>query len=194
MQTVEDAELMRRYAAGSTPAFDALYARHEGALYRFLLRQCGNPARAADLFQEVWLRVVNARHRYEPRAKFRTWLFTIAHHCWLDALRAQGHDATHAAEPIGPGEVFDAPSPTRTPEALAADAQAVEAFAAALAALPEEQRTAFVLREETEMSLEEMAEVTGVGAETVKSRLRYATARLRQALAAHGAATDGETR
>src|ERR1700733_11525957 len=83
----EDATLMVRYRDGDTQAFTALYARHKGPLYRYLLRQVRNAGAAADLFQEVWSRLIATRGRYEARAKFATYLFHIAHNCSVDFFR-----------------------------------------------------------------------------------------------------------
>src|ERR1035438_8577871 len=83
----EDARLMLRYRDGDADAFLALYARHKGPLYRYLLRQVRNAGAAADVFQEVWSRLVATRARYEARAKFATYLFHIAHNCTVDFFR-----------------------------------------------------------------------------------------------------------
>ncbi|MEO8016847.1 MAG: sigma-70 family RNA polymerase sigma factor, partial [Pseudomonadota bacterium] len=83
----EDAHLMLAYARGEMRAFETLYARHRGALYRYLMRQARDGEIANDLFQEVWSRVIVNRARYEPRAKFRTFLFTLAHNCFIDHCR-----------------------------------------------------------------------------------------------------------
>ena len=83
----DDAQLMLAYARGEMRAFETLYARHRGALYRYLVRQARDTETANDLFQEVWSRVIVNRARYEPRAKFRTFLFTLAHNCFIDHCR-----------------------------------------------------------------------------------------------------------
>ncbi len=83
----DDAQLMLAYARGEMRAFETLYARHRGALYRYLVRQARDTETANDLFQEVWSRVIVNRSRYEPRAKFRTFLFTLAHNCFIDHCR-----------------------------------------------------------------------------------------------------------
>ena len=80
---------MLAYAAGEASAFDALYARHKGAVFRYLRRQTGNAALAEELFQDVWLKLIDARAGYEPRAKFTTWLFTIAHNRLMDYFRVE---------------------------------------------------------------------------------------------------------
>jgi len=84
----EDAKLMVRYRDGDADAFSALYARHKGPLYRYLLRQVRNAGAAADLFQDVWSRLIATRSRYEARAKFATYLFHIAHNCSVDFFAA----------------------------------------------------------------------------------------------------------
>jgi RNA polymerase sigma-70 factor (ECF subfamily) len=194
MEEPEDAELMRRYAAGDARAFERLYARHRGALHRFLVRQTHDPEFAGDLFQETWSKVIAYRDRYESRARFRTFLFHVARNCWLDALRARGRDVTWSAMTIEPDDAVIADPRARGPESLAAGAAAAERLRLALAELPEAQREAFLLHEEAGLTIEEVANVTGVGAETAKSRVRYALAKLRAALAdqrdalpAHGA-------
>jgi RNA polymerase sigma-70 factor (ECF subfamily) len=178
----EDAQLMLAYARGEMRAFETLYARHRGALYRYLMRQARDGEVANDLFQEVWSRVVVNRSRYEPRAKFRTFLFTLAHNCFIDHCRrvksrpaglciddADAADLLPAAEELRPDNTLERAEDTRR-------------YRAALAMLPAEQRDVYLLHEESELSLEEIARVTGVGAETAKSRLRYAVAKLKAAL------------
>src|SRR5271154_3571742 len=105
----DDAQLMIRYRDGDPDAFLALYARHKGPLYRYLLRQVRNAGAAADLFQEVWSRLVATRSRYEARAKFATYLFHIAHNCTIDFFRrdrSMGRAAAHHddadAQPVEP--------------------------------------------------------------------------------------------
>jgi RNA polymerase sigma-70 factor, ECF subfamily len=179
----EDARLMLRYRDGDPDAFLALYARHKGPLYRYLLRQVRNAGAAADLFQEVWSRLVATRSRYEARAKFATYLFHIAHNCTIDFFRrdlkmrhtARSDDADSAsAEP----EVPEHQRPDRVAEFL----EQQSALLAALGALPQEQREAFLLHEETGLTIEEIARVTDVGLETAKSRLRYAIRKLKKSL------------
>lgn len=191
---IDDAELMRRYAAGDARAFERLYARHRGALHRFLVRQTRDAEFAGDLFQETWGKVIAYRDRYESRAKFRTFLFHVARNCWLDALRARGRDVTWAAQTIEPDDAMIADVRTRGPESLVVAHVAGEKLREALAALPEAQREAFLLHEEAGLTIEEVANVTGVGAETAKSRVRYAFSKLRAALAEQrDAVAAGET-
>ena len=125
--TPNDSALMLRYKDGDVAAFEILYRRHNDSLYRYLLRLSLNRDTAEDVFQEVWGKIIKARHRYRPTAKFTTFLYRVAQ--------------------------------------------------------PDEQRDAFLLHEEAGLSIDTIAQVTGVNRETVKSRLRYATKKLKAALA-----------
>jgi RNA polymerase sigma-70 factor, ECF subfamily len=177
----EDAELMLRYKEGDAAAFAVLYAHHKGPLYRYLLRHSRNAGAAADLFQEVWSRLVATRSRYEPRAKFTTFLFHIAHNCAVDFFR---RDIALRATPNEPdASLFDPEVPEhQRPDRIAEFVEQQSALLAAVAALPPEQREAFLLHEETGLSIEEIARVTDVPVETAKSRLRYAVRKLKKTL------------
>lgn len=176
-----DAQLMLRYAAGDTRAFDELYAAHRGGLWRFIRRSVKDAAATDDVFQECWSRVIVNRERYRPEARFATWLYHIAHNCCMDHWRKSGRrdrresmdqDAVAAA----PDESQDGP----VDAVLAGEAS--ERLALALEQLPAEQRTAFLLYVEGGLSIAEIGETTSVNPETAKSRLRYAVTRLKQAL------------
>lgn len=178
----EDVLLMLRYRDGDADAFSALYAQYKGPLYRYLLRHVRNAGAAADLFQEVWSRLVATRARYEPRAKFATFLFHIAHNCTIDFFRRDLN--LRRAMPASD----DAPLPEpevpehQRPDKLAEFVEQQSALLAAVVALPQEQREAFLLHEETGLSIEEIARVTDVPVETAKSRLRYAVRKLKKSL------------
>jgi len=178
----DDGELMLRYARGDMRAFETLYGRHRAALYRYLSRHTRNLETASDLFQEVWSKVIVSRERYEPRAQFRTFLYRIAHNCFIDYCRrtAVRHENSPAQEEDWEGS-FPGPEQER-PDARAEQAQMMARYRAAIAALPAEQRDVFLLYEESGLSLEEIASISSVGMETAKSRLRYAVAKLRAAL------------
>jgi RNA polymerase sigma-70 factor, ECF subfamily len=179
----EDARLMLRYRDGDPDAFLALYARHKGPLYRYLLRQVRNAGAAADLFQEVWSRLVATRSRYEARAKFATYLFHIAHNCTIDFFR---RDRTMRHTSRSDDADSTSPEPEvpehQRPDRVAEFVEQQSALLAALGALPQEQREAFLLHEETGLTIEEIARVTDVGVETAKSRLRYAIRKLKKSL------------
>ena len=175
-----DEQLMLAYRAGDAGAFEQLYKRHKGALYRFVLRSIRDRAIAEELYQEIWMRTIEARGRYEVQAKFSTWLYTIAHNRLVDHWRKRGLqlvslDQDEAA--VEPPAAADS-EPHRVLEAK----QSLARFARALEALPPAQREAFLLHEEGGMSIAEIAHTTGTGEEAAKSRLRYALAKLKEAL------------
>jgi RNA polymerase sigma-70 factor (ECF subfamily) len=179
----DDAELMLRYRDGDAAAFLALYAEYKGPLYRYLLRHVRSAAAAADLFQEVWSRLVATRARYEPRAKFATFLFHIAHNCAIDFLRRDVNLRSTIPEHDRGSPLLEPEVPEyQRPDRLAEFVEQQSALLAAVAALPQEQREAFLLREETGLSVEEIARVTDVPVETAKSRLRYAIRKLKKSL------------
>lgn len=174
-----DEALMLAYGAGEAGAFEVLYARHRGPLFRFLLRQLHDHAQAEELYQDVWQRVITARLRYRPEAKFSTWLYQIAHNRLTDHWRAQAHRPSAGEDAAARAE--REPDP-HTPERQLSAFEERRRLQRALEDLPEDQREAVLLRLEQELSLEEIGRITGVGRETVKSRLRYALDKLRQRL------------
>jgi RNA polymerase sigma-70 factor (ECF subfamily) len=180
----EDIGWMLRYREGDDAAFAALYARHKGPLYRYLLRLVRNAGAAADLFQDVWSRVIATRARYEPRAKFATYLFQIAHNCAMDFFRRDANTRAALGE-FHSRPFADAEAPEhQRPDRIAEFAEQQSAFLSALSALPREQRETFLLHEETGLSIEEIARVTDVPVETAKSRMRYAVRKLKSSLVA----------
>lgn len=181
----DDATLMLRYRDGDARAFEILYERHKGPLYRYLQRMCGRREVADDLFQEVWSKVIASRGRYEARAQFNTFLFRIAHNCAVDHFRRSGRPHEGAAQDIADVAEQIGGAEHEQPDAALAQAQVRQDFRRALEQLPAEQRDVFVLYEESGLTLEEIGRVTGVAMETAKSRLRYAVGKLRGALKQH---------
>ncbi len=165
---------MQAYAAGDAAAFEPLYRRHKDALYRYLLRASASPDVAAEIFQDTWKNLIQARSRYRPDAPFGAYLFKLARNRLMDHFRAQ-------RPTVEVPEELPAPESERPDHMVARQSQA-SALLRALAMLPAEQREIIVLREEQDLTLEQIAEIQGVGRETVKSRLRYALAKLREAL------------
>jgi len=176
-----DEQLMLAYREGDAGAFEELYKRHKGALFRFVLRSIRDRATAEELYQEIWMRAIEARGRYEVQAKFTTWLFTIARNRLVDHWRKRGltlvsmdqEDTGHAEPPA---------APDNEPERRLQAKQGLDRFLRALEALPHAQREAFLLHEEAGMSLAEIARATGSNEETAKSRLRYALSKLKEAV------------
>jgi len=176
-----DESLMLAYARGEALAFEALYARHRGGVYRYLLRNCGDAASAEELFQDVWTSVIRARTSYLPAARFASWLYTLAHHRIVDHWRASGQATLVTIDDDAePAAAMALQSPRdREPDEEASRREAGMRLRTAVSALPPAQRDAFLLQHEGGLSLAEIAQLTGVGTETVKSRLRYAIAKLR---------------
>ncbi len=180
-QDASDEALMLAYAGGDAVAFEQLYARHRGKLYRYLLRQLRDNALADECFQDVWQRVISARAGWKPDAGFATWLYTIAHHRLGDHWRSLKH---RPATPTDAEERTARVADPDTPERVLSEFERRRQLQLALDDLPEEQREVLLLRLEQELTLEEIGEITGVGRETVKSRLRYAMDKLRARLPA----------
>jgi RNA polymerase sigma factor (sigma-70 family) len=212
MHDLNDDALMSAYAAGDASAFEVLYARHQASLYRFVRRLLG-PAMAAqtdEVFQDTWLRVVNARAQWDPQgASFRTWLFTLANNRVIDLWRRSGRevsietddDSDEPWEPQGAAwQHWPAPASAVVPsEDLAFWRRAGERLLHCLDELPLPQRSTFLLHHDDGLPLAEVAAALGVGFETAKTRLRYAMSKLRTCMGAHLAplqpeAAQGELR
>jgi RNA polymerase sigma-70 factor (ECF subfamily) len=181
-EPVSDEQLMLRYRDGNAAAFDELYGRHRGGVFRYVLRQVGLRSAAEEVFQEIWVNIISSRARYRVKARFATFLYHVAHNCVIDHFRRKtplhlislDDDADEAHQVAGPAR--------DQPEQAAALRQSAATLLNALALLPPEQREVFLLHEEGGLTLEEIAGVTGTGRETVKSRLRYALAKLREGI------------
>jgi RNA polymerase sigma-70 factor (ECF subfamily) len=185
-----DERLFERFRRGDAGAFELLVRRHRAPLFTFLVRLGVDRPRAEDVLQDTWLRAVSAAQRWEPRARFRTWLYTVARNLAADEARRA---ATRRAVPLADPPVEGAPppldgaaAPDPGPDRRAASAEIRPRLEAALAALPEEQREVFVLREYAGVPFAEIAAITGAPQPTVKSRMRYALEGLRRSLAELG--------
>lgn len=173
-----DDDLMLAYARGDTRAFDVLYERYRKPLYRYLFHAARNRAVADELFQDVWMRIIDARKRFRKGAGFKRYAFRIAHNRLVDHWRALDRRREEADGSRNEAQA----DPADSPEASVEQAQHRAELMQALGQLSRVQREAFLLQQEAGLSLAEIAERSGVGRETVKSRLRYATGRLRTLL------------
>ena len=191
LEELSDEELMLRYGEeGETDAFEILLSRHEKPVFNFILKRCGRRGEAEELLQETFLRVVRSADSYEPKAKFTTWLYTIARNLCIDrARKAKGHTEVSLDKPIG-----DDPDDDTYVDQMAndeANASSVDhdrktfrrRLQQALDELPDKQREVFVLREFSELKYREIADVVDAAVPTVKSRMRYALKALRGHLA-----------
>lgn len=182
-ETLSDNDLMLRYAKGDTGSFESLYHRHKGALYRYFLRQCSTRATAEELAHDVWIKVINARERYQAKAKFTTYLFHIAHNRLIDFYRRQSvHLAASFEDENCPAVEDIGCESNNDPAVLVTTQESISHLLHQISLLPEVQREALLLHIDTGMKLSEIAAATAVSIETAKSRLRYALAKLRHAL------------
>lgn len=197
---------MLAFQAGDARAFEVLVRRHRTPVFNFILRFTSHRARAEDVLQETWLKVVRSTSEYTPKAKFTTWLYTIARNLCVDSARKESYRqaASLEAPATGTGAEEEGralgeslPDEGIGPERGAHNARLRPLLERALASLPEEQREVFVLREYSGVPFKEIAEVTGVSENTVKSRMRYALEGLRRRLSELGVdgdlAEDGRT-
>lgn len=191
--TDSDEHLMLQYRDGDLLAFRELYARHRLGLYRFIAWRSPRAEWVDEIVQDAWASLHHARTRYRPDASFRTYLYQIARNRLFDLLRQHQH--VLAAE-LGAGtdgrDLFDvladAAQDVVAPDAALEGKQRAASLHSALAALPGEQREAVVLQQFSGMSVDEIAQLSAVPVETVKSRLRYAMRKLRQNLSPASAA------
>lgn len=182
--SLSDAECMQRYRNGDAHAFRILYARYREKLHRYALRLAGKSSEAEEVFQDVWMAVVHGKEHFQPEASFAAWLFGIAHRRAADRWRTLGRHAPDAIDPEQGEHALEqhaAPSSHAPDRHLHNDALG-KALVEAVEALPLPQREAFLMKAEGELSLEDIAIATGSTRETVKSRLRYAQQKLREAL------------
>lgn len=181
--TATDETLMVRYRDGDASALDTLYGRHKGGVFRYMLRQCGNRSIAEELFQEVWMNLTRARQTYVVQAKFTTYLYRLAHNRLIDHYRAQARGVPVSFEDEDCPSLDSIPDGRSVDPALSADhREQARRLLQMIDALPEAQREVFLLQQESDMSVEEIAQATGVSRETAKSRLRYAVAKLREGM------------
>jgi len=173
----DDDALMRRFAHGDTAAFEELYRRYERPVYSFCLRLLGDPDRAQDAFQEAFIHVVDGRENYRYQGRFRSWLFTIAHHACADQARDVRRFSSDPGEPQGAASQS---------AGAAAEGRVVarDELDRVLALLPREQREVVLLSRYYGFSYGEIADLTGSTEAAVKQKAYRALKTLRAALSA----------
>ncbi len=184
----QDESLMLRYSVGDAAAFEILYTRHKGSLFRYFKRHCSETAIAEELFQDCWMSIIKARKNYVTTAKFTTYMYTIAHNKLIDYYRRNKirfSDVINNEDNDIDTNVESLPAcEQEQPEQLIAIEQKRTRLFEAIKLLPEKQREVFLLREESGLSLNEIAQITKVNSETAKSRLRYAVKSLTKSIKA----------
>jgi len=189
--------LMLAYQAGSEPAFDRLVEEYSGQVYSLLTRFLGARPEREDLVQETFLRVIRARDRYRPTARFSTWLFRIVYNLCVNLTERStsragrrvdfGRAEPGAGESGWEGDIEDerAEEPTRSLER----ADLVRAVRQAIAELPQTQRMALILAKYEEMPHSEIARVLRSSEKAIKSMIHRARENLRARL---GPLLEGE--
>jgi RNA polymerase sigma-70 factor (ECF subfamily) len=186
-----DEALMVRFQRGERAAFAILVRRHQTGLFNFALRQIGAHAVAEEAVQDAFVRVVQNAADFKHEARFTTWLYTILRNLCIDQLRRRAHRrhpsldeprASHDGTEEGPTLLEQTADPKTSVERQAGGTELKERISKAVEALPDEQREVFLLREVSNLPFKEIALITGVPENTVKSRMRYALERLQQAL------------
>lgn len=183
-----DEALLARYRRGDVEAFRTLVRRHQRPLYNFALRQVRTPSTAEDIVQDVFVRIVQNVETFKEESRFTTWAYTIARNLCIDHLRKRVH-RKHASldAPTGPDSDAGVLGERVPASGAGADRKAIGQqlqghIAAAVEALPEDQREVFLMRQVGELPFKEIADIVGVSENTVKSRMRYALERLQTAL------------
>jgi RNA polymerase sigma-70 factor (ECF subfamily) len=185
-----DEVLMMQFQAGDRAAFGVLVKRHKTPIYNFVLRQVRNKTTAEDLTQDLFVRIVQSASTFKHEARFTTWVYSIARNLCIDHLRKMSlrrHpslDQSSGKESEGPtlGERLADSHPSAAADRRAVSNDIAERIVAAVEDLPPEQREVFLLRQLARVPFKEIAEMTGVPENTVKSRMRYALERLQEAL------------
>ncbi len=181
-QHATDTDLMLAYQNGDIDSFNELYQRHKTPLYRFMVSSCNSDAIGAELFQDVWARVVNGRHGYTSSAPFAAWLYRIARNRIVDSYRSAKANPIYASIQLDEDSHVTQLQTPLQPDELTELATRKDVLSNALATLPENQREVVLLRHIAGFSLHEIADLVDENSETVKSRLRYAFTKLRKQL------------
>ena len=181
-----DLELMLRVSRGDAESFELLLRRHRAPLVSYLVRMVQDRALAEDLAQDVFLRVYQARERYQPEARFTTWLYRIATNLALNAIRDRRGEAVAAEfvdgeESASTSPLDRVPDSRPTAEQQLADSDRQRLIRQAIGALPEKQRVAVILHKYHEVDYRQIAQVLKVSESAVRSLLfrAYESLRLR---------------
>jgi RNA polymerase sigma-70 factor (ECF subfamily) len=183
MQKHSDEQLMLAFSqSDSSSAFEELYARHKDAVYRYYLRNVSNEATSQELFQDLWFKVIKNKQMYQVKAKFSTWLYTLAHHRLVDWYRRNNLESKAFVDNLDETEAEDLGQIDWNPEDEFQSKRLAKQLKQAIAELPAEQREVFILHQESALTLPQIAEMLQTGLEKIKSRYRYSIKKLRNAL------------
>jgi len=174
MNDASDETLINQYRSGNAAAFDRLYQRYRVPVFNYISRQVSSQPIAEDIFQDVWFRVIRALEKFENNGGFPAWIFTIAHNRLTDYWRANKVEVSELSD--------DLQNTAHSTETMHLIQNCIERLLKLLEKLKPEQRDAFVMQQESGLTLDQIAEVSNCGRETIKSRLRYAMQKLRKGL------------
>ncbi len=192
MQTeLNDEQLMLKYAKGDVSAFELLYFKHKGGLFRYCLRQFSSRAIAEECFQEIWLKVINNRVNYQPKALFTTYLYRIAQNHVIDVFRKEKKRLADCEYEDTNANLEQSVHVMSDIEKQNSQALVIE-LRKQIGQLPFEQRNTLLLKLDAGLSLDEISHILDCGKETVKSRLRYATNKLKDLLSEPSGAQQHE--
>lgn len=201
MKTVEESKyrhaatsdevLMQLYADGDVEAFDELVHRHKNAVYAYIFGFTRHSDSVDDLFQNVFIRIIQNRHRYRPKAKFTTWLYTITRSVCIDEMRKNKRAEIIPLFPDGDGSAdpiinIDPSGQELTPRDMLQEMEIKDAINETIRTLPESQREVLLLREKTDLTFDDIGNILGCSPNTAKSRMHYALLALRKALRKRG--------
>ncbi|MEM8609559.1 MAG: RNA polymerase sigma factor [Myxococcota bacterium] len=186
MSEPPDEDLLLAYRNGDARSFRTLFERYRNPLFNFILRRVKDPALAEELYQDVWIRVIESGDRFRGDAKFSTWIYTIARNRCIDRSRRSKNrihrsldsPQTDSGRPLIEAVRASAPST----DDLATASSIKERIARAVEELPEEQQEVFLMRQLQGLGFQEISDVVRAPVNTVKSRMRYALERLRHEL------------
>jgi len=170
---------MLAYQRGDSVAFEKLYKRHKDALFAFLYRSHVDLSAIEEIAQETWMAIINSSKNYRPSAKFRTWLYAIAHRKLVDFWRRNNFDHLHDTINDKGELIVETVADTTNPGTDSVDLSMD--LLLALESLSKQQQQAYLLKEEG-FSRKEIAVMTNSNEETIKSRIRYATNHLKRLL------------
>lgn len=173
---ITDDQLIARYLSGDNASFERLYGRYKTSVYGYFKRQLSD-AQAQDAFQDTWVRVIDHLTEYVAKGQFSGFVFTVAHNVLMDAHRKQARvlATVDHSEAVEDQKALEA----HTPEDELNQTQVHRQFQRELTKLPVHQRSVWILRQETNLSIEQIAKMTDSTREGVKSRLRYANEKLK---------------
>jgi len=186
-ESVADEELLKLAGRGEVGAFEALVRRHESGVVNYFFRLHWDRQRAEDQAREVFIRLFTHAGEYEPTARLTTYLYRIAHNCWVDDVRRGKHErgqvSLDARDEDGSPLCDAVMSGSDGPRDEARKEEVVEAVIGAVESLEDEHKAVFVLAEVQGMKYSEIAEILGIPEGTVKSRMHAAVKKLRNRLA-----------